>query len=52
MQLSLVVAGPRVDAVRRMRVALRAAQLVRLGVQQRIKGLFHRPAHHLVQVAL
>ncbi len=52
LQRTFVVPGTRVQPVRAVLIALRSAQLVRLRVQHRIKGLFHGRSHHLTQVLL
>ncbi len=49
-QLPLVRADARVDAIRHTFVALGAAELVRLPVQQAVKRRFHAAPNHLVHM--
>jgi hypothetical protein len=51
-QLPLVVAGPGVDALGAVFVALGAAQPVRIGIEHGVERLLDRRAHHLPKVLL
>ncbi len=51
-ELALVMAGPGVDPLRRMLVALRPAELVRFGVQHGVQRLFHGRYDDFVEVVL
>ena len=50
LQLPLVRAGPRVDAIGRSFVALGPAELVRLRIQQPVERRFHAAPNHLVHM--
>jgi hypothetical protein len=52
MQLALVVAGPSIATSLAALVALRVAQTIRFGIQQRVQRLLHAAANHPVEVAL
>ena len=52
MQLAFVMAGPGVDPIRRMLVALRAAKLVCFGIQKGVQRLFHGRYNDFVEVVL
>ena len=51
LQLALVVAGSGIATGFAALVALRIAQPIRLGIQQRVQRLLHTAPHHAVEVA-
>jgi hypothetical protein len=52
LQLALVVPSPGVPACLAALIALRVAQPIRLGIQQRVQRLLHATSHHPVEVRL